>query len=86
MFTSVVFRSEVAFLLAPIAIHAMLFVVPPFRVIKTGIISAVFSIGKEGYSSTGCTLVDGKLRAYDPRGLLFLGPASPVAGTVRGLL
>ena len=48
VFTAVVFRSEVALLLAPVALHAMLFVVPPFRVIKTGILSAAVSIGKEG--------------------------------------
>jgi len=45
VFTSVVFRSEVALLLAPIAIHAMLFSVPLFRVVKTGTMSAAVSIG-----------------------------------------
>ncbi|KAF9778964.1 glycosyltransferase family 22 protein [Thelephora terrestris] len=45
VFAGVVFRSEVALLLAPVAVHAMLFIVPPFRVIRTGIISAVVSMG-----------------------------------------
>ncbi|KAF9649276.1 alpha-1,6-mannosyltransferase subunit [Thelephora ganbajun] len=45
VFTGVVFRSEVSLLLAPIAIHAMVLVVPPVRLIKTGIISATLSIG-----------------------------------------
>lgn len=51
VFTSIVFRSEVALLLAPIVIHAMLFLVPPSRVLKAGIISATVSIGKEGRHS-----------------------------------
>ena len=86
VFTGVVFRSEVALLLAPIAIHAMIFVVPPVRLIKTGTISAALSIGKGGERSNIYTVFDGKTRTYGPCGLLFLGPISPLAGTLCGLL
>jgi len=51
VFTGVVFRSEVALLVAPIALHAMAFVVPPVQLIKRGILSAVLSIGKDGHQS-----------------------------------
>ena len=50
-FAGVVFRFEVTLLLVPVAIHAIFFVVPPLRVFKTGIISAVVSIGELGHHS-----------------------------------
>jgi alpha-1,6-mannosyltransferase len=58
VFAGVVFRSEVALLLVPVAIHAMSFVVPPLRVIKTGLISATVSIGKDRHHfwSVACRL------------------------------
>ena len=48
VFAGVIFRSEVALLLAPIVTHAI-FVVSPVRLIKTGVISAMLSIGKDGH-------------------------------------
>jgi len=48
VFTSVVFRSEVALLLAPIAMHAIK-IVPPARLVKSGLIAAALSIGEGGH-------------------------------------
>lgn len=48
VFTGVVFRSELALLLAPIAVYAI-FVTSPVRLIRTGIISAILSIGKNAH-------------------------------------
>ena len=58
VFTSIVFRSEVAFLLAPVVFHAILSSVAPFRVIKTGIISAAVSIGEEDAVRVRCIWTD----------------------------
>ena len=50
VFTSVVFRSEVALLLVPIAVHAIQ-VVPFALVVKRGLITAAVSIGEDGHRS-----------------------------------
>lgn len=85
VFTSVVFRAEVAVLLAPIALHAAR-VVPLARLIKTCTVAAALSIGEGEHRSDCYPLIGGKRRAHSPCGLLFLGSISPMAGTVRGLL
>ena len=50
VFTSVVFRSEVALLLVPIALHAIQ-VVPFALLVKRGLITATVSIGEDGHRS-----------------------------------
>ena len=50
VFTSVVFRSEVALLLAPIAIQTI-GIVPPALLVKRGLITAALSIGEGGHRS-----------------------------------
>lgn len=47
VFTGVVLRSEVVFLLAPVTIQAVIFTVPLVRIVKIGITSAVLSIGMD---------------------------------------
>ena len=85
VFTGVIFRSEVALLLMPVAAHAI-FVISPVTLIKTGIISAVLSIGKDGRRSDLPPADRLKRRAYNHCGLLFLGSISPLARIIRGLL
>ena len=50
VFTSVVFRSEVALLLVPIAMHAIQ-IVPFSLLVKRGFIAAAVSIGEDGHRS-----------------------------------
>lgn len=50
VFTSVVFRSEVALLLVPIAVHAIQ-IVPFALLVKRGLVAATVSIGGDGHRS-----------------------------------